>query len=62
MDSQAEVVVATASLEVGFDDPTVGAVLQHKAPRDAAQFLQRKGRAGRTRGTRPWTVACGTIT
>jgi hypothetical protein len=43
--ADADVVVATASLEVGFDDDRVGAVLQHKAPRDAAQFLQRKGPA-----------------
>ena len=49
-------VVATASLEVGFDDDRVGAVLQHKSPRGAAAFLQRKGRAGRLRGMRPWTV------
>jgi hypothetical protein len=52
----AEIVVATASLEVGFDDPTVGAVLQHKAPRDLAQFLQRRGRAGRSQSMRPWTT------
>lgn len=52
----AEIVVATAALEVGYDDPAVGVVLQHKAPRDMAQFLQRKGRAGRTRHTRPWTI------
>ena len=54
--ADADVVVATASLEVGFDDDRVGAVLQHKAPRDAAQFLQRKGRAGRNVATRPWTI------
>src|SRR5207237_5729166 len=54
--SASDVIVATASLDVGFNDPTVGAVLQHKAPRGAAQFLQRKGRAGRIRGMRPWTV------
>lgn len=52
--SNADVIVATASLEVGFNDPTVGAVIQHKAPRSPAQFLQRKGRAGRRRGMRPW--------
>ncbi len=52
----AEIVVATAALEVGYDDPAVGVVLQHKAPRDVAQFLQRKGRAGRTRHMRPWTI------
>ena len=52
----ADIVVATASLEVGFDDDRVGAVLQHKAPHEVAQFLQRKGRAGRNPATRPWTV------
>lgn len=51
-----EVIVATASLEVGFNDPGVGAVIQHKAPRDPASFLQRKGRAGRRLEMRPWTV------
>lgn len=54
--ADADIIVATASLEVGFDDERVGAVLQHKAPHDAAQFLQRKGRAGRDARTRPWTV------
>lgn len=54
--ADAQVVVATATLEVGFDDDRVGAVVQHKAPHDAAQFLQRKGRAGRKEVTRPWTV------
>jgi len=53
---EAEIVVATAALEVGYDDPAVGVVLQHKAPRNMAQFLQRKGRAGRTRHMRPWTI------
>jgi hypothetical protein len=51
-----DVIVATSSLEVGFDDPEVGAILHHKAPRSMASFLQRKGRAGRRRGTRPLTV------
>ena len=51
-----EVVVATASLEVGFDDSTVGAVFQHKAPREVSQFVQRRGRAGRKQEMRPWTV------
>ncbi|MDA8637292.1 protein DpdJ [Rhodospirillales bacterium] len=51
--SGSDVVVATASLEVGFNDPDVGAVLQHKAPRSNASFVQRKGRAGRRRGMRP---------
>ena len=53
---RSDMIVATAALEVGFNDPTVGAVIQHKAPRDAAAFLQRRGRAGRVREMRPWTV------
>ena len=56
VDSKSNIVVATSSLEVGYNDPTVGAVLQHKAPKDSASFLQRRGRAGRRRTTRPWTV------
>lgn len=56
IDAGASVIVATAALEVGFDDPSVGAVIQHKAPKGMAGFLQRKGRAGRTRGMRPWTA------
>ncbi len=51
-----DVIVATAALEVGFNDPEVGAIIQHKAPRDMASFLQRKGRAGRPRTMRPWTI------
>ena len=56
VDRDSDIVIATSALEVGFDDPDVGGVLQHKAPRSAAPFLQRKGRAGRRPGTRPWTV------
>jgi hypothetical protein len=56
VERDAEVVVATASLEVGFDDDRVGAVLQHKSPHDDAAFMQRRGRAGRTRIMRPWTA------
>ncbi len=51
-----DIIIATASLEVGFNDPGVGVVIQHKVPRDSAQFLQRKGRAGRPRKMRPWTM------
>ena len=56
INANADVIVATAALEVGFDDPTVGAVVQHKAPISMAGFLQRKGRAGRSRRMRPWTA------
>lgn len=56
VDPKAQVVIATATLEVGFDDDRVGAVLQHKAPRGAANFIQRIGRAGRSQKMRPWSV------
>lgn len=56
VNSNAKLVIATSTLEVGFNDPEVGAVIQHKAPRNLASFMQRKGRAGRTRGMRPWTI------
>lgn len=52
----AKIVIATSTLEVGYNDTKVGAVIQHKAPRNLASFLQRKGRAGRVRGMRPWMV------
>ena len=54
--AEADVIVATASLEVGFNDPQVGAVVQHKAPHQLANLVQRKGRAGRSPEMRPWTV------
>ena len=56
VDERANVIVATAALEVGFNDQTVGAILQHKAPYSAAAFLQRRGRAGRRSEMRPLTV------
>jgi hypothetical protein len=51
-----DLILATSSLEVGFDDPQVGMVFHHKAPKSMSSFIQRKGRAGRVRGSRPWTV------
>jgi hypothetical protein len=56
VNQSANVVVATAALEVGFNDPLVGAIIQHKAPRGMASFLQRKGRAGRDPAMRPITI------
>lgn len=56
VNENAKFVIATSTLEVGYNDPKVGAVIQHKAPRNLASFLQRKGRAGRVRGMRPWMV------
>jgi hypothetical protein len=51
-----DLILATSSLEVGFDDPQVGMILHHKSPTSMSSFIQRKGRAGRTRGSRPWTA------
>jgi hypothetical protein len=56
VDGLSDVVVATSSLEVGFNDPRVGAVVQHRGPRDLATFVQRRGRAGRSVDMRPWMV------
>ena len=56
VDAEADLIVATASLEVGFNDSRVGLILQHKAPHNAAAFIQRRGRAGRSPGMRPWTA------
>lgn len=55
-DYDAEVVVTTTTLEVGFNDLDVGAVIQHKAPKGVASYLQRRGRAGRTKIMRPWMI------
>jgi hypothetical protein len=56
VNENAKLIIATSTLEVGYNDPKVGAVIQHKAPRNLASFLQRKGRAGRVRGMRPWMI------
>lgn len=54
--SNSDLILATSSLEVGFDDPQVGMILHHKSPASMSSFIQRKGRAGRIRGSRPWTA------
>ncbi|MFC1482245.1 protein DpdJ [Myxococcota bacterium] len=56
VDFASNVIVATAALEVGINDPAVGCVVQHKSPRTLAAYVQRKGRAGRSRSTRPMLV------
>jgi hypothetical protein len=50
-----DLVVATSSLEVGYDDPEMILVYQHYAPVNLASFIQRKGRAGRSSDDRPVT-------
>ncbi|WP_218916376.1 DEAD/DEAH box helicase [Calidithermus chliarophilus] len=48
-----DVIFATTSLEVGYDDSTIQFVLQHHAPGNPASFVQKKGRAGRSLNDRP---------
>jgi len=52
----ADVVFATSSLEVGYDDPDITLVYQHYAPLNMASFVQRKGRGGRGADDRPTTA------
>lgn len=50
-----DLVFATSSLEVGYDDPDMILVYQHHAPTNLASFIQRKGRGGRDSDDRPVT-------
>jgi len=52
----ADIVFATSSLEVGYDDPDITLVYQHYAPQNLASFIQRKGRGGRGVDDRPTTA------
>ncbi|UBV45514.1 DEAD/DEAH box helicase (plasmid) [Deinococcus taeanensis] len=51
-----DIIFATTSLEVGYDDPSIQFVLQHHAPSNVASFVQKKGRAGRDLNDRPITA------
>lgn len=42
-----DLIPTSPSLEVGYDDEDIHLVYQHKAPPNAASFIQRRGRAGR---------------
>lgn len=52
---ESDVVFATSSLEVGYDDPDITLVYQQYAPQNLASFIQRKGRGGRGVDDRPIT-------
>lgn len=52
----ADIIFATSSLEVGYDDPDITLVYQHYAPQNLASFIQRKGRGGRGIDDRPITA------
>lgn len=56
MIKESDVVFATSSLEVGYDDPDIAFVFQHYAPQNLASFIQRKGRGGRGADDRPLTA------
>lgn len=51
-----DIIFATTSLEVGYDDPSIQFVMQHHAPSNIASFVQKKGRAGRDLSDRPITA------
>ncbi len=53
---ESDIVFATSSLEVGYDDPDITLVYQHYAPSNLASFIQRKGRGGRGVADRPITA------
>lgn len=55
MVGRSDVLFATSSLEVGYDDPDMALVYQHYAPPNLASFVQRKGRGGRGSDDRPIT-------
>jgi hypothetical protein len=50
-----DLLFATSTLEVGYDDPELALVYQHYAPANLASFVQRKGRGGRGADDRPIT-------
>jgi len=52
---RSDLVFATSSLEVGYDDPDMALVYQHYSPGNLASFIQRKGRGGRGADDRPVT-------
>lgn len=52
---RSDLVFATSSLEVGYDDPDMALVYQHYSPNNLASFIQRKGRGGRGMDDRPVT-------
>jgi superfamily II DNA or RNA helicase len=51
-----EVVVATSSLEVGVDDPRIKSTFHYLPPRTVFSFIQRRGRAGRSRDAVAYSV------
>jgi hypothetical protein len=55
MIEKSDLVFATSTLEVGYDDPAISLVYQHYAPTNLASFVQRKGRGGRRTADRPLT-------
>jgi hypothetical protein len=48
--------IATSTLEVGFDHESIIGTFQYRAPMSVPSFLQRKGRGGRDADDRPVTV------
>lgn len=51
-----DIVIATASLEVGVDDPNFRATIHYRPPLNVFSFIQRRGRAGRRHNDIAYTV------
>jgi hypothetical protein len=51
-----DIVIATASLEVGVDDPNFRATIHYRPPLNVFSFIQRRGRAGRRHNDIAYTI------
>lgn len=54
--AQGDIVVATASLEVGVDDENFRATIHYRPPLNVFSFIQRRGRAGRRQDDIAYTL------
>jgi hypothetical protein len=53
---EGDIVVATPSLDVGIDDDRIMATIHYRPPRNVFDFIQRRGRAGRSADTIAYTL------
>jgi hypothetical protein len=53
---RARITVTSPTLEVGIDDRSVLSTMQYLAPPSPSNLIQRRGRAGRSRGSRPLSL------
>jgi len=53
---EGDLILATSALEVGYDDPSFIIMMHYEAPRSTEEFIQRKGRVGRSLDDRPLII------